>query len=75
MKPFMSLEFSSFTKLEPLDEALNAEPEDPKQKRSVEDIAAAEKKIKDIKNNNMLFENDLDESALSEVQDPLILDR
>lgn len=76
-KPFMSLDFSQFTK--PMEELPPPEilPEaaspakDKKKDPQIEDEII--KKAKEIKDNNALFDQSTTESAISEVNDPLYL--
>lgn len=52
-------------------------PADPKSKdkKKDEDVEELKNKIKAVKENNAILEPDYDESDISEVQDPLTIDR
>ena len=77
MNPFMTMDFSQFTRPLPVPETpAEAVPESPppkgKDKQKKEDLEPKEDPLKKIKENNVLFEGEQDDSELSEINDPLI---
>ncbi|CAI2371619.1 unnamed protein product [Moneuplotes crassus] len=69
-KSFMSLDYGDFAQPESLEQII-AEKEE-QVKRTVDEEKAIEKRYNEVKANNTLFEDEADESDLSEVNDPLI---
>jgi hypothetical protein len=77
LKGFLTTDFKNFTKPLPMPE-IKKEEEEGKQKDKKKDDNEEDRmkrQIKLIQENNVLFEQEQDESELSEVKDPLILDR
>ena len=76
MDPFMTMDFSQFTKPLPLpEEPVEVVPESPppkgKEKPKKEELEPKEDPLKKIKENNVLFEGEQEDSELSEFNDPL----
>ena len=78
MNPFMSIDFSQFTKpieipKSPPEAVIDPAKTKDKEKKK-EEVLPNDDQNKKLKENNVLFEKDQDETSLSEVQDPLIQD-
>jgi len=73
VKQFMPQNYAQFTKMQQLPEMPDEEALNDKKK--VDEVAETIEKIKSAKENNILFDKPLDESDISEVKDPLLINR
>lgn len=72
-KSFMSLDYGDFTSPQKLEQEQNPDEEPPK--RSADEEEALQRRIKEIRQNNTLFEDQASDSEISETQDILLTER